>query len=576
MNVLRRGMRLLPGAFVLLLLLPGLAGTEEPAAKAAGPELWLYAPCNFQVNEQVNRLIELLRRARKAGYTAAVITDSKFGRLADRPEHYYDNLRRTRKAADEIGIEIIPIVGSFGYSNDLLQNDPNLAEGLAVRDALFVVKEGRATLADTTNLLPLGDFEQFQENLPAGWDFADGPGQSIFADTDVKHGGKLSLRMENFRKGNEGGNARVMKKVAVRPWHQYHASLWLRTRDLAPAGDVHVTVLGGGGRSLNFADLGVKANQDWTRHHVVFNSQDNEQVGFYVGIWGGQGGTIWLDDVELRPAAGVNLLRREGCPVRVTSEDGKTEYAEGTDFQKWEYPKMGRVPWAGAYEVYHPEPPLVLADKSRLREGQRLKVSYYHTQTIYDGAVCCCLRHKDVFKYFEETVKQLNGYFKPKRIFVSHDEIRLAGQCALCRQEGVTAGQVLAENARQCVKIVREVAPDAEILDWSDMFDPYHNAQDKYYLVGSTLEKSWEGLDKSVVIVNWNAGKAEQSLKFFAERGHPQVIAAYYDTDDVKAELERWFKAAGGISGVRGFMYTTWRNDYKDLEKFAEEVRRTR
>src|SRR5262249_10897289 len=163
---------------------------------------------------------------------------------------------------------------------------------------------------------------------------------------------------------------------------------------------------------------------------------------------------------------------------------------------------------------------------------------------------------KDVFKDFEEMVKQLNGQFQPKRFFVSHDEIRLAGQCGLCRQEGVTAGQVLAENARQCLKIVRAVAPDAAVLDWSDMFDPYHNAHDNYYLVGSTLEKSWEGLDRSVVVVNWNAGKAEQSLKFFADRGHPQVIAAYYDTDNVKAELGRWFKAAQGVGGVRGFMYT--------------------
>jgi hypothetical protein len=561
--------------FLPLLLGPFCAArlaAEEPPSST--PALWVYAPCNFQVSERVDQLIDLLRRAKKAGYNGALLTDSKFARFADRPAHYYDNLRRTKKAADEIGIELIPMVGSFGYSNDLLQNDPNLAEGLPVRDCVFVVKDGRAALADAANLLPFGDFEQFKDQRPAGWDFVDGPGQSLFADTDVKHGGRSALRLEQFAKGNEAGNARVSKKLELHPWHQYHLSLWARTRDLAPVGDVHVTVLGGDGRSLQFTNLEVRPTQDWTRHDVVFNTQEHDKVTVLLGIWGGQRGTLWLDDVELRPVAGINLLRRDGCPVKVASEDGKVEYAEGVDFQRWEYPKMGRVPWNGMYEVMHSEPLLVLTEKTHIKEGQRLKVSYYHTQTVYDGSVCCCLTHDDVFRYFEEMVKQVDAYFKPKKIFLSHDEIRLAGQCGLCRREGVTAGQLLADNARRCAKIIRGVRPDVEIIDWSDMFDPHHNAHDKYYLVSSTLEKSWEGLDPSVVIANWNHGKAAESLKFFAERGHPQVIAGYYDTRDVPGELEGWFKAAKGLRGIRGFIYTTWRNEYKDLEKFAEEVKK--
>jgi hypothetical protein len=117
------------------------------------------------------------------------------------------------------------------------------------------------------------------------------------------------------------------------------------------------------------------------------------------------------------------------------------------------------------------------------------------------------------------------------------------------------------------------LVPDAEVIDWNDMFDPYHNAVDKYYLVGSTLEKSWDGLDKSMIIANWSSGKAAESLKFFAARGNRQVIAGYYDADDVKAEVAHWSDAAHSVAGVRGFMYTTWRNDYKNLEKYAEAVR---
>ena len=61
------------------------------------------------------------------------------------------------------------------------------------------------------------------------------------------------------------------------------------------------------------------------------------------------------------------------------------------------------------------------------------------------------------------------------------------------------------------------------------MFDPFHNAHDKYYLVRGNLANSWEGLDRNIVIVDWNEGKAAESLKFFAEPRPPHNIAGYYD-----------------------------------------------
>jgi hypothetical protein len=100
------------------------------------------------------------------------------------------------------------------------------------------------------------------------------------------------------------------------------------------------------------------------------------------------------------------------------------------------------------------------------------------------------------------------------------------------------------------------------------MFDPYHNARDRYYLVRGNLAGSWEGLDPSVIVVNWNFGKRDDSLAFFANRGHRQIIAAYYD-----GPLERtrqWLESAQRVKGVTGIMYTTWRNRYEELEAFAK------
>ena len=557
----------------LLVLAAVLACPSPAAAQTQKLNLrwrWVYATVNFQVNERVDELIALMQRARKAGYTGLMVTDFKWGRFADRPANYYANLKRTRQSADELGLEIIPCVMPVGYSTSILMNDPNLAEGIAVRDCPFVAQSGQATVADTAELLPGGTFDEPPAgNKFAAWDWMDGFGQSLFRDQKVKHAGAAAARMENFAKGNQAGNCRLVRKLGLTPWRQYHLSLWIKTDRLANPGDVRVALLTEKGRSLNFTELSVKATQDWTEHHLLLNPLEFADLRLYVGIWGGRQGTLWIDDLSLRQTAGLNLLRRDGCPIKVASDDGRTLYVEGRDFEPWRYDKMGADPYPGSYRIVHPAPPIVLKPGSRIRDGQRLKVSFYHTVVVGDSQVSGCLLHPDIFRYMEQQVRDVQKYFAPKKYFMSHDELRVAGQCELCRAGGKMAGEVLAENARRCTAMIHKVDPAAEIFVWSDMFDPFHNARDQYYLVGSTLKESWQGLDKDVRIANWNSGHRDESLPFFAGRGHKQIIAAYYDSGQWRAELDQWLAAARKAGGVEGVIYTTWENNYRDLEAFA-------
>jgi hypothetical protein len=103
------------------------------------------------------------------------------------------------------------------------------------------------------------------------------------------------------------------------------------------------------------------------------------------------------------------------------------------------------------------------------------------------------------------------------------------------------------------------------------MFDPNHNAVKNYYLVNGTIEGSWEGLDAGVVVANWNGGKKRASLDFFAGRGHRQVIAGYYDADDLSG-FTAWDEAARGVRGVVGFMYTTWQAKFRLLEAYGKAM----
>jgi len=106
------------------------------------------------------------------------------------------------------------------------------------------------------------------------------------------------------------------------------------------------------------------------------------------------------------------------------------------------------------------------------------------------------------------------------------------------------------------------------------MFDPHHNAVDNYYLVNGDLSGSWNGLDKDVVIMNWNFGVRVESLTFFSERGHKQVLAGFYDAD--AEQIGKWLETVrkNNIPDVIGVMYTTWHQDYSQLKEFRDVVDR--
>ena len=159
-----------------------------------------------------------------------------------------------------------------------------------------------------------------------------------------------------------------------------------------------------------------------------------------------------------------------------------------------------------------------------------------------------------------------------KGYMMSHDEIRVLDWCEACQNRHLTPGQLLADNVKQCINILREVNPDGRIYVWSDMFDPNHNAvKGPYYLVNGSYEGSWEGLDKDMIILPWDYKKRAESLKFFADRGNKQVIAGYYDSKPER--VVDWLTAAKTVPGsVIGVMYTTWQNKYGDLGAFAKAV----
>ena len=213
------------------------------------------------------------------------------------------------------------------------------------------------------------------------------------------------------------------------------------------------------------------------------------------------------------------MLRRKGCPLQVTSADGKTVYTEGRDFEPVADTKLGQVPFAGEFEFEHEGPPLRLTPRSRIKDGETLLLSWYHPILTHGSQIMCCLSEPKVETILRDQARRVNELFHPKTFFMSHDEIRFANWCRACQDRKLTPGKMLAENVRRCVAILKQINPRARIVVWSDMFDPNHNAVDQYYLVNGSLKGSWEGLSRDVIIANWNSGKAAESLSWFAVAG---------------------------------------------------------
>jgi hypothetical protein len=557
----------------LVLTLACLLATESFAEeKPRYARRWFYAQFNLQVEKSADDLIAIIKRAGKAGYNGMVLADYKLNILDRVPQHYFKHLKRVKEAADAAGIEIVPAVFPLGYSAGLLAHDPNLAEGVPVKDAPYIVKGKEAVLdRPRTARLVNGDLEEFKGDRFTGFSFQDEPGKASFVDHDVVHGGKSSCRMQDVGKHNPNGNCRLSQRVKVRPAACYRFSCWVKTKDFKPGGAFRLVVLGKDGQRLSFYEGSIKPTQDWQRIDVVFNSLDQSEVTLYAGQWGGRSGILWLDGLSLEELGLVNVLRRKGCPLTVASEDGKTTYEEGKDYLSVRDGKLGQDPYAGEYSFQHAGPALQVPAGSRIKDGERLRLGWYHPILVHGSQVMCCLSEPKVEDLLRDQAKRVNEVLHPKTWFMSHDEIRVAGWCSACQETKKSPGELLAENVTRCVRIIKDITPKAEIVVWSDMFDPHHNAVKQYYLANGSFEGSWKGLPADVIIANWNGDKAEASLKWFAERGHPQLLAGYYDAG--LDGFKHWHEAAKGVPKVAGFMYTTWQQNYEHLEVYGKLMR---
>jgi hypothetical protein len=509
---------------------------QQPApntpAAAKFPQRWNSVGGDFTTDEGTTKFIALMKQSKTDGCTHILVGDGRFFRDDMKPA-YFQNIAKVKAAAKEMNLALVPSVYHIGYGSHYFGPDGNIAAGLPVKNMVFVVKDGKAN-----------------------------PDMAQALDAS-----KMAI---------DGGN--LAGSFAVKPFTSYRIS-FLTTGPAAAGEDredvLHVT---SAKRWHNRTNPTFTKQGDKLLVQTIFNTLDAEKIT--VTIKGGDK----VSDVKIVPAGSLLIVRRKLVPLTVTSEDGKTTYEEGKDFKPLFDPIVNVKPFPGEFPLDHEAVPIELTADSKIKDGQKLLVSFWHTQRIYNDQDTCSMEDPVVFDLMERDIKNgvkawgedVDGWF------LGYDEIRLGGWEPQPDGKDRTPGQELAEHFKKGYDLVKKYSPKAQIYTWSDMFTPFHNAgkgkdpskNENYYLVKGNWYGSWELLPKDVIILNWHAPKPE-GITFFSDKGHKQVLCGFYDataTADMKKNIDHWMTVSKGAPGILGFMYTTFGNNYKSMDEYFKLV----
>jgi len=537
------------------------------------PRLWYWHHSCLNSAEDLASTKALLHRAAAAGYTGVAFWDVSAwfvnSRLwpAGAASYFQQGLAYARSLGLEVAVPGMP----YGYSNEVLANNPNWAESQRVVGTRYQVSADRRSL-QMINSFPGLLNPGFESGAVEWFDVGD---VGVRVDNSVAHTGAASALISNAPE-----NGRIRQQFNLQPWRQYHLRFWMKSQSYSGAARLAVHNSHNSKIVLLKARLFIDSTQEWTAVDYAFNSQDTTQAWLYIGVYGGSAGNLWLDDIQIEETGLIYVTRRSGTPVSVYDpNDLNAVFVEGPDYNYISDPHLSSS-LRPFHASWHTPPTVTLPVSTSLWPAQIVAIDSYSANPIPTAwGQNMCFTHPDVLDYGYQNAIALSKIVPPETaILMGYDEIRQMNSCALCKAQGLTAGQLLAWSVRQSIEVYNSILPDSPLWIWSDMFDPFHNAVENYYNVEGDLSGSWTALPSSVIVINWNRWNLTNSLKWFAGASvkqpvsNDQIIGGYYDTGDGRAAAQAELGAAAGVPGLLGLMYTTWEDDYSQLESFAAAV----
>jgi len=520
---------------------------------------WVYVSTDLKSDQELARIEGIAQTAGEHGVNGMLLS-AGFDAMDLKSPDQLHRLAELKQACDRAHVEIIPSGFGVGYGGGVMSHDKNLAAGQPVRGALFIAGAHEARFAaDPPVKIENAGFEEASGNLPAGFKAL---GARATLDTGVAHSGHASVRFEDF--GDPEAGVYVAQSVHVRPYRCYRLRAWVKTENAGPRMAIHLLAVAPDGRDLSYMEPPLPETSDWREVTWGFSTWYADQVEFRAGVSDGKRGKVWIDDVSIEEVGLTNVLRRLGTPVQVRNDKTGEVYQEGRDYAPIQDPQLD-------FSWTHEGPAIKLAAGSHIHAGDRLRVDYYHGTTIYRDQTALDMSEPAVYEIWQRQIPLIEKYLAPKKYFLSMDEVRVGGFCEACQRRHLPMAQILGDCVARQHAMIRAANPEAEVYVWSDMFDPNHNAQARYYLIDGSFEGTWNYIPKDIVIACWYFEKRDLSLGFFSKLGFQTLAGAYYDADDLE-NPKGWLDSLDRTPGAAGIMYTTWENKYQLLGAFGDMV----
>jgi len=542
---------------------------------------FFYMGSSLSHRPRVEKVMDVVRRAGKAGFNGMVLQGDVQDAWRDAP--VAKNLVDLKAVCDESGIELIPAIWSCGYGT-MLGADPNLAEGLPCFDVPYVVSADgtKAVFANPESAgLDNGSFETVKNSADGkfsvpGWT-VDAPGELGFIDRNVKFDGEQSVMFDLDASGkNSDPQARMCRRIKFKPNRRYLVTARVKTAGIDSSYGIQISIWRVPKKpgdpndclTMNAPHL-KKGDNDWTLMQAEIPSLEFDELVLYIGSWNARKGRVWFDDVRLVEQGFPSMLRRAGCPLTVRDAESGCVYEAGRDYV--DVPPLR----AGQEKLPRENGSLVLSilKGGRIRPNARLLVSGYRSAVMKSGGqTCTCMSEEKLYDLFDKSAEAIERLVHPKKWFLPQDEVRMGGTCKACRDRNTDMAHIFGECVRRQREIIRRHSPNGVVYMWGDQIDPNMNAHDNIFMCRGTYEGVDAFIPKDIVVMYWGGARTfDKSMAFLREKGF--VTARSYNfggkaPGGVPPEgVLRDFKAVMDDPVCRGYMYTTWSDDYAQ-EKF--------
>ena len=488
----------------------------------------------------------------------------------DKPENVA-GVREVFGYCRRLGIEPIPELQSFGWSQFVLPIDPVCVEATPWEDRRFRFGPDGVAVPHTAKtprevVISNPGLEEGEGNRFAGWR-QDDVGKTLFAAQ--REPGNRCLRIAR----TTPGMSRLHQTVPCEPRTDYALEVDMRTQ--AGKGYEAYFEAYGGSRFIK-AHKHIRTTTGWQRRRLVFHSGESSRLTIYLRIQDGVG-QAWFDNVACTPVPPppmVNVVRAEHLPVVVKSADGKRTFAEGTDYDvlpgELRFPfKRDTKPWR-----------IRRKPGGSIKPGHEVLVSYHWAKP---EAITYCPSEPRTHAIMKEAVQRTIRLLKPRFVHIGHDEPRIINVDARCRRRGLKAHELFADDIKRIHGYAREADPGVRLMMWADAL----RVRDGKVQIAwhskevCALDEATRGIPKDIIMCRWIYSSSSKPVSTqinglheltapLLDAGYDVTVSPWYDLVNTYCWAQAVRRLRAKSSKCRGLFLTTWSSRWQALPLCAD------